>query len=1782
MSSQDGRGIDDLVSKICKDRLHDKQVKLKCLNFLSDVEIPSGWKDNKSYKLYEHHPTYNYRLQILKNFVEEKVVEGVFVTSKTSKEFFDELKQFLWESYSTSDDDRLWDQKGSAGVDLFLQNVKLEGVVVRKSEKRKKVSVLVKKEGLRTSTAHTTSDFTLSELVVSLENEGQTGDEFHLNMAVGDIVEVKKCWRKEGEGLEPEIVMCHSLSDVEIQSYLNSLSSCVQSDHATAAVIEITRCRAVWNYILNLSKEKYDMHENITMQILETVRKICSSGLMTHTVKEIVQGFQESEFFRTVFPEFIDSVKKEIHFSVVQKVLEHVISVVPVSALQVFPMAARLAHNQIQGSSDLESARDNGNSAIKFLEKLSMIIASKVPGARTDLEVLPWNQVPLIPQAEEIEQPRWKTNDLPVIRKEGQYKSEQEYLETNFRLLREECFHKLRKGISEFVAGQKCDSKDMRMYRITLVGASTHHEESPTLMLMSLKYVGLEMEDSSDLEQTDCFLYGNLLCISTDGSFEEPVWAVVDKHIADQSIVRITLCEKANTMTEPEFIAKMQGITNRGKKAFMAESQTFYLSYAPALEVLQHRDHVPFKEFLIFPDPKHMEPADYISKIKRPPDWGIIFERDTLPESSMEDNDGSADYSLLDDFDSLRMNDHCQSLLDDSQLASVELALRNKVVLIQGPPGTGKSYVGVALVNLLLSMNVPQDHGPILVVTYKNHALDNFMLDCIKKVSSPDVKIVRVGRVADEADDRLKKCLLREAGRYWPEKWYKQKRKLLGQIWALQPKVKAAFEKLRNSSSFTADMFLKEAPTALLKTLLTDTEKITEAELDNLIKERPQTESKLRDMIEKAFNDWLPCQDIFNDVAERLLSERASSSEISSPEKTKEKKKDDHEQENPSDFSDPSAEQKERLLNIDEEIADDDDKEIAKMETKASVYSDISSRCLRSLVYVDKSKLESFKYLLKVSHIGTLNTTDRVLLVYMLQSEFFAKASTEFIKISNDYAQLHHQLQELRNQRDIEVMKECHVIGMTVTGATLRANLLADIKPSVMIVEEAAEILEGQLVAVIPPSVQHLIMIGDHKQLKPIVHFFALRKRHNLDLSMFERLVNCNLPLKQLQYQCRMRDEFVDLLRELKIYQELETNDKLVKGNITPQCVTESMYFWTHTAHEKDSPSSHSKLNYCEAGKISEVAKSLCLKGVPPAKITVLCSYRGQVHEIKKRLKSTEVPALEDITVTTIDSFQGQENDIILISLVRSNPERRIGYLSSMNRLCVAISRARCGLYLFGNHSQFAAASRKGWKVVSDAMRKKGCLGSFFPFSSSEEPDAPRQLESQPFQPEASSPPKNTEPTTINFNISADQAFVNIGRDGSVNTINTNTVPRSSSSRPSRLDVPSSSSGKTPVQDPMTPTVGYRSQSPGGLPTQEAGSGNQEMGGTTKDARDPIQEDGKPGITQLHVEAESPTKEAREPIQVRLSKDEAGQDRVSKATTDEETESPTLEARLSTEDTQPHIQEEESPIKEAKEPIQELSSQDKDARLSTQVTSEGERPFALHKEEDPSDSPIQESANPNSRMEKVAEQMANEDDAIRKATQESEETKVEGDELKFDPDGRTRHVFHKGDLEDLSRVKKRVEEEAIREGEQPFLEQESQETVKGEEGLTDGKPLQESATPGIKDESSKEETIPTQETMAAGKAPFEETGQEGEGKAVQERERPDDPREILGEVSPQVEGGEAQGVSEIKGSESLKPEEEYSKEEAHPMQESMAAGKGPFEETGLVVGLKGHPTQDKE
>lgn len=375
----------------------------------------------------------------------------------------------------------------------------------------------------------------------------------------------------------------------------------------------------------------------------------------------------------------------------------------------------------------------------------------------------------------------------------------------------------------------------------------------------------------------------------------------------------------------------------------------------------------------------------------------------------------------------------------------------------------------------------------------------------------------------------------------------------------------------------------------------------------------------------------------------------------------------------------------------------------------------------RKLIAMDERRVAPFKRYSGDTNIWALDEHARIKLVYAFQSLYAEKARKEFLNVSRETLEKHQQYAALRNKHDIDVMKNCEILGMTVTGAAMRANLLEEVKPSVMIVEEAAEILEGQLVAAIPPSVQHLILIGDHKQLKPVVKNSRLRRSCHLDVSMFERLVNCDIPLMQLEYQCRMREDIVDLLRSLNIYKELKTKTELICKYNPPHCVEKSMYFCFHKSDEKPSKDSHSKRNPTEARMITEAAKKFCKGGVVrPSEITVLCAYRGQIREINDSFKSSNVAEMAEIKVTTIDAFQGQENNIILVSLVRSNAENKIGYLTQKNRVCVAISRARCGLYLFGNQAQLASASGV-WRAIVEYMREKDCLVKEIPFRSIDE-----------------------------------------------------------------------------------------------------------------------------------------------------------------------------------------------------------------------------------------------------------------------------------------------------------------------------------------------------------------------------------------------------------------------------------------------------------------------------
>ena len=82
--------------------------------------------------------------------------------------------------------------------------------------------------------------------------------------------------------------------------------------------------------------------------------------------------------------------------------------------------------------------------------------------------------------------------------------------------------------------------------------------------------------------------------------------------------------------------------------------------------------------------------------------------------------------------------------------------------------------------------------------------------------------------------------------------------------------------------------------------------------------------------------------------------------------------------------------------------------------------------------------------------------------------------------------------------------------------------------------------------------------------------------------------------------------------------------------------------------------------------------------------------------------------------VTVVDNFQGEENKIILLSLVRSNSEGRIGFLATENRVCVALSRARDGFFIVGN-MDILAASNPMWIAVKEALEKQEAIGPAIP-----------------------------------------------------------------------------------------------------------------------------------------------------------------------------------------------------------------------------------------------------------------------------------------------------------------------------------------------------------------------------------------------------------------------------------------------------------------------------------
>ena len=286
------------------------------------------------------------------------------------------------------------------------------------------------------------------------------------------------------------------------------------------------------------------------------------------------------------------------------------------------------------------------------------------------------------------------------------------------------------------------------------------------------------------------------------------------------------------------------------------------------------------------------------------------------------------------------------------------------------------------------------------------------------------------------------------------------------------------------------------------------------------------------------------------------------------------------------------------------------------------------------------------------------------------------------------------------------VISRATVVGMTTNGAARYHSVLQRIAPRIVVIEEAAEVMEAHIITSLSHDTKHTILIGDHKQLRPKATVYELAQRYNLEVSLFERMVLNNMDCKRLSIQHRMRPEIAALTK--RIYDHEISDHESVCHFEDISGVNHNLFFINHCIPETLIGGLQSYSNRHEAEFLVAFCNYLLLQGYDGTQITILTMYTGQLLLLQEHMPKR---TFKGVKVCAVDNFQGEENDIILLSLVRSNSEGRIGFLGESNRICVALSRARKGLYCIGNFSQLKRNS-KLWKDILTDLETKNAIAN--------------------------------------------------------------------------------------------------------------------------------------------------------------------------------------------------------------------------------------------------------------------------------------------------------------------------------------------------------------------------------------------------------------------------------------------------------------------------------------
>ncbi|KAI1771545.1 P-loop containing nucleoside triphosphate hydrolase protein [Hypoxylon cercidicola] len=383
----------------------------------------------------------------------------------------------------------------------------------------------------------------------------------------------------------------------------------------------------------------------------------------------------------------------------------------------------------------------------------------------------------------------------------------------------------------------------------------------------------------------------------------------------------------------------------------------------------------------------------------------------------------------------------------------------------------------------------------------------------------------------------------------------------------------------------------------------------------------------------------------------------------------------------------------------------------------------------------------------------TLSQNERNLMCTIWGSEVVTSLEDEFISLHDDYQEAKKGHMAVVREVDLRVLEQADIIGVTTTGLAKDLDLLRHLDSKILICEEAGEVLESHILTALLPSIEHAILIGDHLQLRPQIANYELSvanprgEKYSLDVSLFERLVqparptDLEVPFDTLEIQRRMHPSISNLIRDT-LYNSLQDAEN-VKGYPEVIGMRKRLFWFEHERPESGSdpnnPISTSRTNDFEVEMVCALVSHLVRQGAYGRDdIAVLTPYLGQLQKLRRKLQNSFEIVVDDrdleelhkegldtapqvckqalgkcLRLATVDNFQGEEAKVVVISLVRSNRDRQCGFLKTENRINVLLSRAKHGMYIFGNSATYGSVEM--WSDVVAMLKHSGNFGTKLP-----------------------------------------------------------------------------------------------------------------------------------------------------------------------------------------------------------------------------------------------------------------------------------------------------------------------------------------------------------------------------------------------------------------------------------------------------------------------------------